>query len=478
MPLTRRGPGDRTKGLVIMRVLPRVVIAAAGGRSGKTTVTLGLIAALKGLGYEVQPFKKGPDYIDPAWLSLAAGRPCRNLDLFWMDGRQVRESVARGGGDIAVIEGAMGLFDGLDVRGSASTAEVARTLEAPVILVVDATRMTRSAAALVRGFAAFDPRVRVAGVIMNRVGGPRHQRLLRQAVEEYAGLPVLGCVPRSPDLAIPDRHLGLVPPAERRDALTRVLTAARAVEENVDLDEVLAIARSAGPLPLATDLERRAGRAVTIGVIRDRAFSFYYPENLEALERAGARLHFIDALSDRALPHLDGLYVGGGFPEVLAEELEANAPLRRLLRERIRAGLVTYAECGGLMYLGRRIYWQGSARSMVGALPYDVVMEERRQGHGYTVLEVVAENPFFSRGSTVRGHEFHHSRVVNLGREEVTLAFKVKRGAGVDGEADGILWGRALATYSHVHATAHPEWALNLVAAASAAPGVPLASGS
>ncbi|MBC7105376.1 MAG: hydrogenobyrinic acid a,c-diamide synthase (glutamine-hydrolyzing), partial [Firmicutes bacterium] len=367
------------------------------------------------------------------------------------------------GSDLAVIEGAMGLFDGVDLAGTGSTAELAKVLDGPVVLVVDTSRMTRSVAAVVLGCQRFDPDLRIAGVILNRVARPRHEAMLRAAIREYCGLPVLGALPKDEDLAIPERHLGLIPAGERDELLPVLERLRRAAERFLDLDGLLELARSAPPLAQpATPREEPGGArgaAVTVGVLRDRAFSFYYPENLEALEAAGARLVFVDALADQDLPPVDALYIGGGFPEVFAAELQSGASLRRKIRAAVEGGLPVYAECGGLMYLCRRLYLGDRGYEMVGALPCDAVMERRPQGHGYTVIEVVGPNPFFPVGRVLRAHEFHHSRLVNMEAGRLSFAFRVHRGWGVDGGRDGLVYRNVLALYSHIHVLGCPEWA-------------------
>jgi len=446
--------------------IPRLVLGAPHGRSGKTTIALGLIAALVKRGFTIQPFKKGPDYIDPSWLTLAAGRPCRNLDLYFMTPHQLRNSFLLGcqGANLAIVEGAMGLFDGLDLKGTGSTAEIALALEAPVILVLDATRMTRSAAALVQGFKQFDPRVKLAGILLNRVARPRHEEMLRCAIEEYTGLPVVGALPKDERYVIPDRHLGLVPATENEKLYGALEATREAIEANVDLDRLLDIARAAPPL-VCEEIPESVGPVakVRLGVLRDRAFHFYYPENLEALTRAGAELVFIDSLKEATLPPVDGLYIGGGFPEVFAGNLEENSSLRQDIRRAAREGLPIYAECGGLMYLARRIKYGERWYEMVGALPLDVQMENKPQGHGYTFLKACTGNPFFKEETGIKGHEFHHSRVVNLEKEAVNFAYRVVRGWGIDGEYDGLLYRNILAGYTHLFAPAHPEWAERLV---------------
>jgi len=454
--------------------LRRLIISAPQGRSGKTTVAIGLCAALTARGLRVQPFKKGPDYIDPSWLTEAAGRPCRNLDPYLMGRDTVVAAFLHGcqGADMAIIEGAMGLYDGLDLEGSGSTAALARWLGAPIFLVIDARRMTRSVAALVQGYQRFEPDIPLAGVILNNVAGSRHQAMLSQAIERYCGLPVVGILPRSATLSIPDRHLGLVPRGEDEALLPAIAAAREAVLANFDLDRILAISE-AGELPgaVAPRLWVRRGRVanqgrqVKIGIIRDQAFSFYYPENLEALQEVGATLIFINSLEDEHLPAVDALYIGGGFPEVFMGELEANARLRGEIRAAIEAGLPVYAECGGLMYLGRGITWGDKSGQMVGVLPIVVHMTGRPQGHGYVELTVEGNNPFFAPGLSLRGHEFHHSRVEALG--PLSCAYRLSRGQGIGGQRDGLVYKNVLASYAHLHALGTPEWAPALVARAA-----------
>lgn len=463
--------------------IPRLVIAAPQGRSGKTTISVGLMAALTARGLKVQAFKKGPDYIDPSWLTVVTGRQCRNLDSFMMGRDALRRSFVRhsAGSDISIVEGAMGIFDGVDLEGSGSTGEVAKAIQAPVILVVDTTRMTRSVAAMVMGFQHFDRAVNIAGVILNKVARPRHESMLRAAVEHYCGIPVLGAMPKGKEFNIPDRHLGLIPAAEN-EALHRAVTAVgEAAASHLDLDRLLEVARSgpplhssgetpAAPLCLAREAPRRppAGDRPLIGIFCDRSFTFYYPENLEALVEAGAELVAVDSLKDPDLPDIDALYIGGGFPEVFAAEIEDNYSLRSAVREKIEEGLPVYAECGGLMYLGRTLAWKDRSYKMCGALPFDVVMSEKPKGHGYVVLEVTGQNPMFKAGEVLRGHEFHHSSLVNLDRSKVEVAYRVKRGYGIDGEMDGLSYKNVLAGYTHLHAVSVTHWAAGLVAGAAA----------
>ena len=455
-----------------MQTIPRIVVGAVQGRSGKTTFTLGLLKALKEKGYQVQPFKKGPDYIDPSWMTFASGVPCRNLDAFMMRPEQIVETFVKhsAGMDISVVEGAMGLFDGLDVEGSNSTAQLAYLLQAPVILVVNCQRITRSVAAIINGVVGFDPRITIGGVILNNVARPRHQNIMLESIKKYCQVPVLGMLPKSKDIEIPDRHLGLIPAGEQDRLLERVDNLGRLVTEHVDLDALFSVARLAPKLAEVTtrplvinDTDR-----VRVGVIRDKAFSFYYPENLEALEEAGAELVYIDSMSDKTLPEVDALYIGGGFPEVMADEISANGGLRLALKEKIEQNLPVYAECGGLMYLSKSIIIEEEQFPMVGVLPCSVRMEKKPQGHGYAIQKCLADNPFFEEGTILHGHEFHNSRLVDLDVEQAVFGFETKRGKGIIEGRDGLVYKNTFASYNHLHAAANENWAANIVRKARA----------
>jgi cobyrinic acid a,c-diamide synthase len=452
-------------------IAPRVVIAGLSGGGGKTLVAAGIAAAWRRKGCAVAPFKKGPDYIDAAWLSRAGSMPCRNLDLFLMSGEVVVSAFAGAAmrADISVIEGNRGLFDGVDARGSYSTAELAKLLDAPVVLVVDGTKSTRTAAALVLGCQLLDPLVPIRGVILNRTGGTRHQAVLREAIEDVCQVPVLGSLPKLDGHPFPERHLGLVPPDEHGSLDEAVAQAARIAEEHLDLERLWHVARLAPPLdvpaPMAVVEGGEAPEGARIGVFRDAAFQFYYPDNLDALKRAGAELVSISPLRDHELPEVDALYLGGGFPETLAGELEANATFRASLRRAVEHDLPVYAECGGAVYLGDELVYQGRRYEMAGALPAAFAFAERPRGHGYAVLEACEGNPFYEAGTTVRGHEFHHTYLRRLTREPVGFAFRVTRGYGFGGGKDGLRHRGVLACYTHVHALGTPEWAPSLVRA-------------
>jgi cobyrinic acid a,c-diamide synthase len=446
-----------------------LLLSALRGGAGKTTLTLGLLAAWREQGRRLVPFKKGPDYIDPAWHALAAGRPSYNLDPFLMSGDRIVAVVARHAAlaDGLVIEGNRGLYDGLDAQGTYSTAELAKLLATPIVLVVDCTMRTRTTAALVLGCQHFDPKAPIRGVILNQIARPRHEALIRQAIEQYCGIPVLGAIPRLKCEVFPERHMGLVPPQEHSTAVRAITTARELAEKYLDLDGLWQVAAQAPPLPEPQGVETAAlaaGELVTIGVIRDSAFQFYYPENLEALERAGARLVDISALDALMLPpDLDALYIGGGFPETHARQLADNLSFRHAVKAAAEGGLPIYAECGGLMYLGESIHIGGERYPMVGLFPYDFIMGKKPQGHGYTILEVVQDNPFFPQGAVLKGHEFHYSRMTPDPGPEAAMAFRVTRGAGIGGQREGLLYKNVLATYTHLHALGAPEWAPAMV---------------
>ncbi|MEE0433818.1 MAG: cobyrinate a,c-diamide synthase [Peptococcaceae bacterium] len=454
--------------------IPRLVVAAVQGRSGKTTFTIGLQRALRERGLLLQGFKKGPDYIDPSWSTFASGIPCRNLDAVMMTKEQILHSFINHAKDkdIAVVEGAMGIFDGLDWQGSNSTAELAVTLQAPVILVVNTTRITRSVAAIINGVVGFDKRVNIAGAVLNQVARPRHLNLMTKVIEEYCDVPLLGALPKSKNVEIPDRHLGLIPAAEQDALQARIDGLAKLVSDHVDLEVLLRIAEAAPALkdPLPERQQEVIKDKVRIGVFRDRAFSFYYPENLEALTREGAELIDIDALQETSLPALDGLYIGGGFPEIFAQHLADNVGMRQAVKEASEAGMPIYAECGGLMYLVRELVSENNHYPMAGIFDASVTMEQRPVGLGYTVQRATTENPFFAEGMKLVGHEFHHSRVEMA--EPTSFGFATERGKGIceiDGQImDGLVSRNTLATYHHFHAASSEVWAKNFVQLAEA----------
>ena len=460
----------------------RLVIAGTAGDSGKTLVTTGLLLAWRAQGMQPAPFKKGPDYIDAAWLSRAAGLPCRNLDTYLQTPEIILRAFARhatttrAAVGVAVVEGNRGLLDGMDLEGTHSTATLARLLEAPVILVVNARKVTRTVAAVVAGCKLLEPDVNLAGVVLNRVAGARHEALARQAVEELAGVEVVGAIPViKGDRPLPDRHLGLVTPAEHEGVEGAMGILRQVAEDHLDLDRILEIARAAPSLARVEGVgqgrqgqAQRRGQGVRFGYFSDSAFTFYYPENLEALEAEGAEVIPINSLEDPALPEdLDGLYLGGGFPETHAARLADNGSLMVSVREAVDAGMPVFAECGGMIYLSRSLEHEGTRYPMAGVLPMDLRMCRRPQGHGYMELLVDRENPIFEVGQVLRAHEFHYTRVVQGGENELELAFKVRRGKGTFNGRDGVVYKNVVAGYAHLHALGTPSWAPALVGRAA-----------
>jgi cobyrinic acid a,c-diamide synthase len=459
--------------------VPRILIAALRGGSGKTVVSIGLISALCRLGYNVAPFKKGPDYIDAGWLAMAAGRPCHNLDPFLCPSSSVQASFYRNSADadISVIEGNRGLYDGLDADGTTSTASLSKLIDAPVVLCVDCTKTTRTMAAIIMGCLCFDPDVNICGVILNRVAGARHERILRTSIEAHCKIPVFGAIPKLRQQDFPERHMGLIPTHEHSLAAAAIKSASEAVSSHVNLDLVVSAARrTAGIVFSGSDrdfhsdlgLDRHAdAKKVRIGVIRDSAFQFYYPENLDALVASGAELFYLSPLADSALPEdIDGLYIGGGFPETHALQLAQNSDLRNSIKSSAEAGLPVYAECGGLMYLGQSLVLEGNTYPMAGVLPVVFGFSQKPQGHGYTIANVEAKNPYFSQGRQICGHEFHYSRVLEFSGRDSDFVFSMKKGRGIMDKKDGLCHKNVLATYTHIHCLGMPGWAPAFVRAA------------
>jgi cobyrinic acid a,c-diamide synthase len=488
---------------------PGIVIAALRGGSGKTIFSVGIIAALCRQGLTVAPFKKGPDYIDAGWLALAAGRPCYNLDTFLVDPQNITQSfqIHTADTDLAVIEGNRGLYDCIDTGGETSTAELAKLLDLPLILCIDGTKTTRTMAAVVSGCVAFDPDLKIKGVVLNRVAGARHERILRDSIEYHCGIPVLGAIPRQRAQRFPERHMGLVPTFEHDWAQEAVAFISDLAQKHLDLAAILEVARGThrwvrqdepplvcSPIRLDTSptgsasndepeptlpanqrnkpsdaLDSGTGAESNrprIGILRDSAFQFYYPENLEALEAAGADLIYTSPLSEQDLPRIDGLYIGGGFPETHARQLSENRTYAQQINTLAEAGLPIYAECGGLMYLGRELALPEGTFPMTGVLPVVFGFSKKPQGHGYTIVQVDRANPYFESGTFLKGHEFHYSTVEMLEAGENDLVFAMQRGNGIRAGRDGLCRKNVLATYTHIHALGTPQWAPALVAQA------------
>lgn len=447
--------------------MSRIFISAAHKSSGKTTISIGLCAALTQHGKHVQSFKKGPDYIDPMWLSAASQRPCHNLDFYTMQHEEMLHVYQQHqtNVDINLIEGNKGLYDGLDLDGSNSNAALASLLKAPVILVIDARGMTRGIAPLILGYQAFDQDIHIAGVILNQLGGHRHEQKLRRVIEHYTDVPVLGAVHHNDDVEIVERHLGLMPSNEFNAATKKIDQLSNMVREQVDLERIISIASQAPALDTFNAQPIAPSPAhIKIGVARDAAFGFYYPGDLEVLKQHGAELIEIDLLHDAQLPDIDGLFIGGGFPETQMTALEENQSMRHDIKQKIEAGLPCYAECGGLMYLARSITWKGQQHSMAGVIPGDIMMHSRPQGRGYIKVKETNHMPWpISPNQTViHGHEFHYSSIKDL-PADTRFAFEVKRGTGIDGQHDGIIYKNLLASYAHLRHTAQSPWASQFV---------------
>ena len=453
--------------------VPGIVIAGLRGGSGKTIISLGIIAAWKEKGFKVSPFKKGPDYIDAGWLSKAAGRSCYNLDTFLCTPPIVKQSYQENSKhcDIAVIEGNRGLYDGIDTDGSTSTAELAKLMKLPVLLVLDCTKSTRTMAALLMGCMKFDPDIKICGVILNRIAGKRHEGKVRANIEKFCNIPVFGSVPKLKSKDFPERHMGLVTSEEHifsDQAIKAVLKVAR---DNIDLDglyeavtgEYYSTDSEAIVHADFSEVKSTQSESVTIGIIRDSAFQFYYPDNIDALKNLGADIVFISPLLEESIPDVHAIYMGGGFPETHAPQLAGNKAFRDNLRKLSLNGLPIYAECGGLIFLGQSIRLGDQNFPMSGILPIKFGLSKRPQGHGYTKVEVVNENPFFKKGEILKGHEFRYSSIMDIDYQDHEMAFKMERGKGILDKKDGFFKNNTFGTYTHIHALGSPSWAPSLV---------------
>ncbi len=456
--------------------IPRIYISAAHKSSGKTTLSIGLCASFQQQGLVIQPFKKGPDYIDPLWLSMASGgRACHNLDFNTMSHDEILRdfSYYSQTSEISLIEGNLGLYDGVALNGSDSNAAVAKLTKSPVILVINSQGVTRGVAPLIIGYQQFDPDIQIAGVIYNLSVGGRHEQKLRAVTQEYTDIPVLGVVKRNPLMQVDERHLGLKPSNEDEGAAKKIELIADFVADQVDLTKILEIANSApelsAPKPLKVELNSKP--KVRLGICEDSAFGFYYAGDKLALEKAGAELVLINTLKDKKLPEkLDGLLIGGGFPETHMEQLASNVSMRESIHAAIEAGLPTYAECGGLMYLSKSIHWQGESAQMVGIIPAEAHMHKKPQGRGYVKLEETVEMPWADSsnvgGQIINAHEFHYSKLENYVSElhdKGKFAYKVHRGVGITDDYDGWVYKNLLANFSHMRDTEQFHWASRFI---------------
>lgn len=446
---------------------PRLVLAGAHSGVGKTSISSGLMAALTRRGLTVQPFKVGPDYIDPAFHTFVTGRGSRNMDSWMLTEDTVRRLFLKNAPEavqgLSIVEGVMGLFDGHSQTGAGSSAHVAQILNAPTVLIINGASMARSAAALVHGFDHFQPDFKLSGVIINMVAGQGHYDLLRGFVEKEAGVKCYGYLAKNSDLALESRHLGLVPSVEVQGLSARLRLLAEAVEETLDVDGLLELAGKAPDLAEPGPAEALpSGSKVRIGLASDAAFNFYYQDALDLLTELGAELVPFSPMADGCLPpDLDGLYIGGGFPEIFAKELTANESLRAEIREALEGGLPAYAECGGLMYLSQRLTdLEGRKHWMVGFFPQEMAMTKRLQNFGYVEVTFDRDTILGPAGSLIRAHEFHHSRLEGP-EPDYALYIRKTESCGWQG---GLIKNKVLAAYPHLHFQANPALAANLVA--------------
>ncbi|RXA16702.1 Ni-sirohydrochlorin a,c-diamide synthase [Methanosarcina sp. MSH10X1] len=474
--------------------IPRILISADRSSSGKTTISMGLMAVLVSRGYKVQPFKVALDYIDPSYHTEITGRFCRNLDGYLMGESGILDVYthaceAGDQADITIIEGVRGLYEGFEsLSDLGSTAQVAKILKCPVILVINARSITRSSAALVNGYKNFDPDVEISGVILNNIGSRRHAEKAKEAIEYYTGVPVIGIVPRDPSMQISMRHLGLIPALEGRRRLgdggfdARLQGIEEIINKGIDVDRFLEIAKRAEPLKspensVFSPAPNAGVSRLKIGVALDEAFNFYYRDNLDLLELAGAEIVYFSPVKDTSLPEVDGLYIGGGYPELFAAELEANESMRQDIKKASAAGMPIYAECGGLMYLtekistgvpGKGTYHDASmpesTYSMVGALPGHTVMGQTRVV-SYNIGILTKDCLIGKKGNSFKGHEFHHSEIREI-PEDAEFAITLSRGTGIKHDKDGLISGNTLGSYAHLHGVAYRELAGSLVEAA------------
>jgi len=442
-------------------------ISAAHKSSGKTTLSIGLAAALKRQGLSIQTFKKGPDYIDPIWLSQASGNPCQNLDFFTSSHDFILNQFYQHGHakDMVLVEGNMGLFDGISLDGSDSNAAMARLLNIPVLLVVDCSGTSRGIAPLLQGYQQFDPDIRYAGVVLNKVAGGRHESKLRAMVETYTDFRILGAVPRNHDVQLTERHLGLIPSNEIEDESAKIIALlADQASQHIDI-EALKTVQSA-PIFLPNREQNAASSTADIGlriaIAQDKAFGFYYPGDLEHFRCLGVELVTFNALEDAALPdNIDGLFIGGGFPETQINALSANTSLLDNIRQHIENGLPAYAECGGLMYLCEGLTQDGQYYPLANVIPARVTMHQKPQGRGYVILQPNDEHPWYSAQTSaqeqIKAHEFHYSALQGL-PDHLDYAYAIKRGTGIDGVNDGIMIHNLLASYTHLRRTDTCAW--------------------
>jgi len=432
-------------------------ISAAHKSSGKTIISLGLCRAISNLNSKVQSFKKGPDYIDPIWLAKSTHQPCYNLDFFNMSPEEILDLYNKHSAtsDVSIVEGNKGLFDGMSVDGGDANADLAKSLNLPVILVIDTNGMTRGIAPLLQGYQNFDHGVNIQGVILNKVGGDRHESKLINAIEHYTDLKVYGSVQRNKELDIDERHLGLMPANEDDKSEIKINRISEIIADSINIKKIL----SDTPNNIISKSKPRESipSSLTIAIPKDVAFGFYYQDDLDLFEELGTKISYFDAIKDSKLPECDGLFIGGGFPEMNLEELSSNKSLLTDIQNKINAGLPAYAECGGLMYLTNNIEYLGRSFPMVGVINANTVMTQRPVGRGYVEIEPTDNHPWEGVSKKISAHEFHYSRLENIAKD-YEYAYNVLRGVGINNKKDGIITKNLLATYSHLRSVGGNLW--------------------
>lgn len=441
----------------------RIVLAGTGSAVGKTTISTGIMKALSKK-YKIQPFKIGPDYIDPSYHTLATGNTSRNLDSFFMNEDQIMESFKRGleksKADMGIIEGVRGLYEGISpINDVGNSASIAKALDSPVILIMDARSLVKSAAAIVIGFKHLDPNVKIEGVILNKVKGKRHYLKAKESVEKLTNTKVLGGIPRDESLVVDERHLGLVPALEKEKIAKNIEKWATVVEEYIDLDALIQIMKSSSKIKgKATELWKIANKnPLKVGVAIDEFFNFYYKENLESLEDNNAKIIPFSPYKDEKIPDVDALYIGGGYPEIIKKELAANESMLKSIKKFSDENNPIYGECGGLIYLSKAI----DGCKMVNNLPYDSFMTEKVQGLSYIIAESLKDNLISEKGEVFRGHEFHYTKIDTTNGKKPNFAFDILRGRGIANNKDGIILKNTLANFIHIHACSCPNFAYN-----------------
>jgi len=457
-----------------------IYISAAKRNSGKTTISIALSRLLRDKGLSVQPFKKGPDFIDPMWLNIASGKRTYNLDFYFMSKNKIREHfIAHSlNSEISIVEGNHGLHDSFDIYGKSSNAEMSKLLGLPVILLIDVGELNRGVVPLILGFQEFDKDVNIKGIILNKIHSKRHEKNLLRAVKYYTDLKVVGNIPNNPEFSVKQRHLGLLSTLSAGEVDKLVAEMSSKISEYIDLENIIKISKIADKsypdiknsrfLSVKNNIKRNAGNTLKIGLAYDNAFNFYYNENLEALENLGCEIIKFSPIGDAHLPDVDALYIGGGFPEIFSGELQANLSIRKEIKHKIEHGLPVYAECGGLMYLCKSISYENNFNEMVGVIDADVKLTKKPKGHGYTKLapyshERGGEALWFNKIKLIKGHEFHHS-FLEMPPDRYEFVFRMKKGCGVDGISDGISYKNVLAGYTHIYSPSSPGWFKNWIA--------------